>query len=216
MDKNGYIRSFSKALPLPGDKRAQVVKEVRALIREKEEGGEAWTEIVAGLGSPQELAKAYGEQASPEDRRRAAAQRRWSVAAYVLAALALVAALGYWGMPKTYSPGKSGYFSSAELGQKSRQVVEWLEQGDFASLQGLYDERMAAVFNADVWARARGQVLTEEQRLEDFGREAMAEVLQSGKWWGIVELEAAYTGGKTVVYRLSFDVQGRLGGLYLR
>lgn len=129
----------------------------------------------------------------------------------------LVILVGYQILPKSSEIGSSGVFETQTVEKTAKQVVQKLSDGEFDDLQDMAIDSMKSTLTQEVMEQAREQIADGKEwgNFLSIGDVYMAEVKQKGQLFAVTEMSVSYEN-TAVTYRISFDKDMRLAGLYLR
>ena len=88
-------------------------------------------------------------------------------------------------------------------------------KNDYAALQENATEQMKPIFDENYLPNAKNQLSSDWGQLKSFGSIYLTEVSQLGKHFAVGEITVVYEN-ITVTYRLSFDKDMKLAGMYMR
>lgn len=130
--------------------------------------------------------------------------------------LTLLSGLTYWKMPKGIEIEKSKYFNASQVEEAMKRTVEQLDAGEFETLQENAISEMSAFLNYEEWQKAKSMILEESWgERKEFGTVSLAEVAQGNTHYAVGEITVTYEK-VSATYRLTYDQNMRLAGLYVR
>lgn len=218
MKQELYFKKLERALGCAGNKKAGVLEDLRADVGEALSQGETWEQIMARMGTPEELARELNENMGVEG--KAAGKRSaWKIVLGVLGGVALLLLLVgffiYRSLPKSYEMGTSGLFDPEAVQMSAEEIVVLLDAGDFEGLRERSIEKMKPMLTEDKLGAAREESIGELGAFEKFSGYVAAEVKQGGENLAVTEVTAVYEK-RSVIYRISFDENMKLAGIYMR
>lgn len=177
--------------------------------------GESVQEIIADMGSPEEIATDFNENLSQAEKRAFSRGRIIKIIMTVAFVLAILILLLYLTMPKSSDLQKSQYFEADRVEQKMKETIGLVEKEDTAGLQEMATTQMAEVFETQSIAQIKSQIAEEWGAQEGTGKVYLTEIVSGGAHYAVGEVTVNYEK-VTVTYRLSFDTDMKLAGLYVR
>lgn len=138
-----------------------------------------------------------------------------AVAGGVLFLLLLAGFLIYRSLPKSYEMGTSGLFDPETVQASAEEIVELLDAGNYEGLRERSNERMKPMLTEDKLGAAREESIGELGAFEKFSGYVAAEVKQGGENMAVTEVTALYEK-RSVIYRITFDEEMKLAGIYMR
>ncbi len=218
MNQELYFKKLGKALGCAANKKAGVLEDLREDVREALSQGESWEQVMARMGTPEELAGELNENMGVEGK-ASGKSSVWkivlAVAGGVLLLLLLAGVLVYRSLPKSYEMGTSGLFDPKTVQASAEEIVELLDAGEFEALQERSVEKMKPIFTEETIAAVREEALGELGAFEKFAGYLAAEVKQGGEIFAMTEVTALYEE-RSVIYRITFDEDMKLAGIYMR
>ena len=150
-------------------------------------------------------------------RREYTAKKRRIAIGTTIGVVLLVILVGYRILPKSSEIGSSGVFETQTVEKTAKQVVQKLSDGEFDDLQDMAIDSMKSTLTQEVMEQAREQIADGKEwgNFLSIGEVYMAEVKQKGQLFAVTEMSVSYEN-TAVTYRISFDKDMRLAGLYLR
>lgn len=218
MNQELYFRKLKKELRCSRQKKAGVLEDLRADVREAISHGEDWEQVMERMGTPGELAKELNENMGVEGgapMKRNAGKIVLCVLGAIVFLLLLAAFYIYQSLPKSYEMGTTGLFNPEEVEAKAQETVELLDSGDYEALKERAIDQMKPMLTWEELGEARLKSLGELGTFQKFSGYTAAEVKQNGDTFAVVELTVVYEE-RSVIYRISFDEEMKLAGFYMR
>lgn len=213
MNKDQYMSIFKKSLGCHKEKKKLICDELETDILEAMQNGESWSDIQVRLGQPRDLAHEFNENLGVK--KRNSKKKIWISIGVIIVAV-FIAGFFYIKslIPQVDQLGTSGYFEQSEVEKKSLEVVMNLSQKDYQAIYLLSNQALQ-----DVLPKERLEMAFHE--LGDIGEfervtsQNYIEVMQKGEINAVGELVALYSK-RSVTYRISFDKDMKLSGLYMK
>lgn len=190
-------------------------KAASADMQARENQGERLDDIISRMGKAEEIAEGFNENISAEERKRYARNRVLKIVIPISLALFFLGMAGYWLFPKTVDIGKSRYFDKEEVEAAMKETVELLDAEEYAALQENAIPQMQSLLNAETRESMRKALSDEWGERKQFGAVYLVEVIQGNRHLAVGEMTVTYEN-VSVTYRLSYDEDMRLAGIYVR
>lgn len=215
MDEKQYVNAVARKIKCSGKKKKEIKKQLLADIHMRAKQGERLEEIIARMGTAEEIADGFNENISAKDQKRYARNKALKIVMPVVMALVFLALLVYWMLPKSADIGQSRYFNREQVEAAMKETIELLDAGDYAALQENAIPQMQSVLNAETMGGARGALSDDWGERKQFGAVYMVELIQGNRHFAVGEIKVGYenTG---ITYRLTYDEKMRLAGIYMR
>ena len=215
MTKQDYVKQVVKNLNCPQDKKADIEKQLLSDIDIALGEGRQLEEVLAGMGGPGVLAKEFNDNFGTGAGKQGKKGRIFVIVLAVAMAVALLAVLAYWALPKARNMDDSQVFAAYEVDRRSRAVVDAFSQGDYATLEGYYSGDMREAVTKEMLEEAKLTVGDDWGEYHGVGTVYMNEVIQRGKAYAIVQLSASYEN-IGVTFTLTFNSEMELVGFYMK
>lgn len=142
--------------------------------------------------------------------------RRIRMIALIIAAiLAVPLVMAYLFLPRGMEFGNSGIFEESVVKEKMKDVVNKFNQNDYEALQAEAVKEMQSALTKEQMQDARQQIAGDWGDYQSFGQIYMMELRQMGRNYVVGEITVVYEH-VSVTFRLTFDADMRLAGLYIR
>lgn len=215
MNQENYLKEVEKHLNCGKARKKQIRRELEADICTASEQGEEWEETRKRMGEPAELAREFNENMGNTKRKMSRPKKILLICAAVAAVLAVLAAVLFWLLPKTYPISASSIFQEETVASEAEEIVELLNEKDYETLQEKSTDQMKTVMNEEYMEGAKAQVGGDWGEFQRFTSSISVEAVQQGKHFAITELTALYEN-RSVTYQISFDENMELAGIYMR
>ncbi len=218
MNQELYFRKLGKELHCGKKKKAEVLEELRADVGEALSQGETWEQILERMGSPKELAGELNENMGFGGK-ASGGLKVWKVVLIVAGTILLLLLLAgfflYRSLPKSYEIGTTGLFDPEEVQASAQEIVTLFDSGDYEALKEKAIDEMKPMLTEEELGKARLESLGELGEFQKFSGYIAAEVKQGKDTFAVTEVTVLYQE-RSVIYRISFDEEMRLAGLYMR
>lgn len=215
MDARQYVDAAVRKMKCTGKRKKEIKKQLLADIEMRVKQGERPEDIFSQMGTPEEIAHGFNEDISIAEQKRYGRNRVLKIAVPIVAVLFLLGMLGYWIFPKTVDIEQSKYFDRQQVENAMKETVEQLDAEDYTALQESAVEKMKPLFNEQMRSRIRDAFSVEWGERKQFGAVYMVEVVQAGRHMAVGEMTVTYEN-VSITYRLTYDEEMRLAGLYVR
>ncbi|MEG0277003.1 MAG: DUF3887 domain-containing protein [Coprobacillus sp.] len=210
MDK--YIKNVYKALGCSKDEKERIIKDLKSDIMIALENGEKIEDIKIRLGTPQEYAKEFNDNLG------VVKKSHYKIIIGLLVAVILVIACyfgyRYLSTPKTIPISESKIFDEEKVMSSSKQIIELVNQKNYQEVKSLCSDILKPAFNGEGFEDALKQLgdLGEYQKISEY---QFVEYKDKGQTVAVGDIVTLYQK-RTVIYRLTFDKDMKLDGIYLR
>lgn len=215
MDAQKYVKAIARKIKCSGKKKKEIKKQLMTDIQMRIKQGEQLEEIISQMGTVREIAEGFNENISEEEQKRFVRNRVLKIVVPVITVLILLVMLVYWMLPKSFDIAKSKYFNEEQVEAAMKETIELLDAGDYAALQERADSQMRSVLNDETMEQARGLLSDDWGERQQFGAAYMAELVQGNKHFAVGEITVTYEN-VSATYRLTYDEEMRLSGIYVR
>ncbi len=215
MDEKRYVNAVARKLKCGGKRKREIKRQLLADMQARENQGERLDDIISRMGKAEEIAEGFNENISAEERKRYARNRVLKIVIPISLALFFLGMAGYWLFPKTVDIGKSRYFDKEEVEAAMKETVELLDAEEYAALQENAIPQMQSLLNAETRESMRKALSDEWGERKQFGAVYLVEVIQGNRHLAVGEMTVTYEN-VSVTYRLSYDEDMRLAGIYVR
>lgn len=215
MNAEQYAKQVIKRIKCDGKKKKEIERQLLTDINLRLEQGEKLEQIIAQMGTAPEIAQGFNENISSEDRKKYRRNKALKIIIPVAAVLVLLAVFIYWMMPKGKDIEQSKYFDKDRVEAAMKETIEQMDAGEFDSLQENAIPQMKAFLNEEEMGKVKGKMSDDWGERQQFGTVYTAELVQGNKHLAVGEITVSYEN-ITVTYRLTYDEDMRLAGLYVR
>lgn len=215
MNADQYVNNVARKIKCDGKKKKEIKRQLLTDINMRIARGEALEQIIAQMGAASEIAEGFNENISAEEKKKYRRNKVLKIVIPIAAVLVLLAVFIYWMLPKGMDIEQSKYFDKAQVEAAMKETIERMDAGEFESLQENAIPQMKAFLNEEELAKVRGQMSDNWGERRQFGVVYVAEVAQGDKHFAVGEITVSYDN-ITVTYRLTYDEDMRLAGLYVR
>lgn len=215
MNAEQYVKEVAKRIKCDGKKKKEIKRQLLTDINMRMERGETLEGIIAQMGDASEIAGDFNENISAEERRKYRRKKVLIIVIPIGVLLVLMAVFFYWLLPKGKDIEQSKYFDKAEVEAAMKETIEQMDAGEFDFLQENAIPQMKAFLNEEDLGKVKEEMSDDWGERQQFGAVYVAELVQGNKHFAVGEITVSYDN-ITVTYRLTYDEDMRLAGLYVR
>ncbi len=209
------MNAVARKLKCGGKRKREIKRQLLADIQSRETQGERLEDIISRMGKAEEIADGFNENISRDEQRRYAGNRVLKIVIPIVLVLLFLAMAVYWMFPKTADIEKSRYFDKEEVEATMKETVGLLDAEAYDALQQNAIPQMQSLLNAETRESMRKTLSDDWGERKQFGAVYMVEVIQANKHLAVGEMTVTYEN-VSVTYRLSYDEDMRLAGIYVR
>lgn len=215
MNEKQYVNAIAKKIKCTGKRKKEIKKQLLTDIEMRINQGERLEDILSQMGTSEEIAAGFNEDISIREQKRYGRNKVLKIVIPIMAAVLLLGVFGYWIFPKTADIGQSAYFDRQQVEAAMKETVELLDAEEYTALQESAIPKMKPFLNAEKMTEIKAVLSDDWGEREQFGTVYMAELIQAGKHMAVGEMTVTYEN-VSVTYRLTYDEEMRLAGLYVR
>lgn len=215
MDERQYVNAIARRIKCNGKKKKEIKRQLLADITMRTEQGEDFQEIISQMGTAKEIADGFNENISEKEIKQYKRNRVIKIALSVIAVIIILALILYWMLPKSFSIEQSKYFDKVQVEDAMRTTIELLDMQDYATIQENAIPQMQSVLNQETMENVRKQITEDWGQRESFGVLYTMELVQGNEHFAVGEVTVSYENA-TVTYRLTYDREMQLAGLFIR
>lgn len=217
MQQEEYIKAVIRRLECSARKKTDIKKELTSDIQTAIANGESWDEIQARMGAPEQLAKDFNDNLTPEEIRNNKKKKGLVTAGIIIGILVVLGAGIVWMLPKSYELEKSGTFTEEAVLKQTDMIIASLDQEDYTALEGYANDKMKGFFrqNPNVMADAKATLGGELGANQGYTSWYVAELRQSGQRYAMVQVVVQYEN-RSVTYTITYDKEMKLSGIYMK
>lgn len=215
MNEKQYVTAIAKKIKCTGKRKKEIKKQLLTDIEMRIRQGERLEEVISQMGTAEEIAAGFNEDISIGEQKRYGRNKVLKIVIPIVAAVLLLGVFGYWIFPKTADIGQSAYFDRQQVEAAMKESIELLDTEDYTALQEGATPKMRPFLNAEKMTEIKAVLSGGWGQREQFGTVYMAELIQAGRHFAVGEVTVIYEN-ISVTYRLTYDEDMRLAGLYVR
>lgn len=215
MTATRYVKAIVRKIKCGSKKKKEIEKQLLQDIDMRVQQGEKLEDIISQMGTVREIADSFNENISPKEQKRYTRNKILKIVIPIVAILAILAYLVYWLLPKGIAIEDSRRFDKTQVENAMKETVELLDAGDYVSLQRNATEQMKDILNAEILESAKRQISDNWGERLQFGNIYIAELTQMNSHYVVGEITVTYDN-VSVIYRLTYNEDMQLTGLYMR
>lgn len=215
MNANQYVNAVIKKIKCNGRKKEEIKRQLLTDINMRMQQGEQLEEIISGMGSVQEIADGFNESISPTEQRKYRRNKALKIVIPVAVVFVLLSVLVYWMFPKGRDIEQSKYFDKAQVETAMKETVTLLDEGASDELQENAIPQMQKFLDETGIKKIKATMSEDWGERQQFGAVYLAEVVQGNQHLAVGEITVTYEN-ISVIYRLTYDQDMKLAGLYVR
>lgn len=215
MDEKSYVNAVARKLKCDGKRKREIKKQLLADIQARENQGERLEEIISRMGKAGEIADGFNENISLKEQRRYAGNKVLKIVIPIVLAVIFIGMAVFFMLPKTVDIEKSRIFDKEEVEAVMKETVELLDAEDYDALQKNATSGMQPLLNAETRENMRRTLSGDWGERRQFGAVYIVELIQGNRHFAVGEMTVTYEN-VSVTYRLTYDADMRLAGIYVR
>ena len=215
MNADRYVNNVAKKIKCDGKKKKEIKLQLLTDINMRIERGEALEQIIAQMGAASEIVEGFNENISEEEKKKYRRNKVLKIVIPIASVLVLLAVFIYWMLPKGRDIEQSKYFNKAGVEAAMKETIELIDAGEFEALQEKAIPQMQTFLNEEEIDKVKGGMSDDWGERRQYGVVYAVEIVQGNKRFAVGEITVTYDN-ITVTYRLTYDKDMRLAGLYVR
>lgn len=215
MDEKRYVNAVARKLKCGGKRKREIKRQLLADIQARENQGERLEEIISRMGKAEEIADGFNENISAEEQRRYAKNKVLKIVIPIVLAVIFIGMAGFFMVPRTVDIEKSTVFDKEKVEAAMKETVELMDAEEYAALQENAISRMQPLLNAEMRENMRRTLSDDWGERRQFGAVYLVELIQGNSHFAVGEMTVTYEN-VSVTYRLTYDEDMRLAGIYVR
>ncbi len=215
MNVKKYVNAIAGKIKCDGKKKKEIKKQLLMDIHMRMKQGEPLEEIILQMGTAEEIADGFNENISLEEQKRYVRNKVLKIAVPAIVIFFVLISFVYWMFPKHFDMEQSRYFNKEQVENAMKETIELLDAGDYIALQERVTPQMQTLLNAETMDAAKGVLSDDWGERKMFGAVYMVELIQGNRHSAIGEITVTYEN-VSATYRLTYDEDMRLAGIYIR
>ena len=215
MDAKKYVNAIAKKIKCDEKKKKEIKKQLLLDIHMRMKQGERLEEIISQMGTVKEIADSFNENISLKEQKRYARNKVMKIVIPIIVMLVFLIGFVCWMFPKNFDIEQSKYFSKEQVETAMKETIELLDAGDYTALREKVTPQMQTLLNAETIDNVKGTLSDDWGERKLFGTVYLVELVQGNKHFAIGEITVTYEN-VSATYRLTYDEDMRLSGIYMR
>ena len=215
MDAKKYVNAIARKIKCNGKKKKEIKKQLLLDIDMRMKQGEQLEDIISQMGTVKEIADSFNENISLEEQKRYVRNKVMKIVIPIIVLLAFLMLFVYWIFPKSFDIEQSKYFTKEQVETAMKETIELLDAGDYIALREKAVPQMQTLLNAETMDDVKGMLSDDWGERKLFGTVYMVELVQGNRHFAIGEITVTYEN-VSATYRLTYDEDMRLSGIYVR
>lgn len=215
MNEKRYVKTVARKIRCDGRRKKEIERQLLTDIQMREKQGERLEEIIARMGSAEEIADGFNENISAQEQKRYDRNRVLKIVVPVVLSVLCLGLFVYWLFPKSADIEQSKYFDKDRVEAAMKETIELLDAEDYAALQENATPQMQPLLNGETRADMRSTLSDDWGERKQFGAVYMVELIQGNRHLAVGEMTVTYEN-VSVTYRLTYDENMRFAGIYVR
>jgi len=215
MDANKYVNAIARKIKCSGKKKKEIKMQLLADMQMRIKQGERLEDIISQMGTIKEISDGFNETISMEEQKRYHRNKVLKIVIPVILAFILLILFVYWMFPKSVAIEQSKYFSKEQIEEAMKETIALLDEEDYTALQENAIPQMQAFLNAESMEDVKKMMSDDWGERKQFGTIYMVELVQGNSHLAVGEITVTYEN-VSVTYRLTYDKDMRLAGIYIR
>lgn len=215
MDAKKYVNAIARKIKCNGKKKKEIKKQLLLDIDMRMKQGERLEEIISQMGTVKEIADSFNENISLKEQKQYVRNKVMKIIIPIIVMLVFLILFVYWIFPKSYDIEQSKYFNKEQVETAMKETIELLDAGDYTALRERVTPKMQTLLNAETMDDVKGMLSDDWGERKLFGAVYMVELIQGNRHFAIGEITVTYEN-VSATYRLTYDEDMRLSGIYMR
>ena len=211
MTKERYVRYIVKKIEGSRLTKKTAKEKILGEVTEAMEQGESLIDVIARMGSDEEVAKRWNDTLSEDERKQYKKCRLLKRIGILLGVLLLVCIACVWIFPRYYEIDLGGRYDKQEVEKQVKYVVEQLDEEAYDALRQIATASMKKVLNSRMIETAKEEQTGRKEwgAFVQYGKLHMSQMHYRGKFYAVTQLTVEYEK-LSVVYAIAFDEQMKL------
>lgn len=215
MTAEKYVNCIVRKIRCGSKRKREIRKQLLADIRMQTEQGARLEDVIRQMGAVDEIAESFNENISKAERRRYLTGKCLRIILPIVLILGVLMGAGYWFIPRTADISQSNCFEQEAVERKMQETITLFNAGDYEALRAEAIPQMQPHLNEEEMGSAREQTAADWGEFQRFGTVYMQELIQGNNHYVVGEITATYEN-VSVIFRLMYDENMKLAGLYMR
>lgn len=215
MTKKKYLNKVLRGIKCSRKTKKDIQKQLETDIDERLNEGESLENILEQMGTYKEVSESFNENMSDAEKKAHKRNVTLGILGFIIGFIIIVAFAVNAMIPKTLDIEDSVYFDETQVEEQVVECIELFETADTQELQILSTDNMQSYFTQETITDTKSQLSDDWGTQNSIGTIYMSELVQAKQHYAVTEVTVAYEN-ITVTYRLTFDIEMKLAGIYIR
>ncbi len=215
MTKKKYLNKVLRGIKCSRKTKKDIRKQLETDIDERLNEGESLENILEQMGTYKEVAESFNENMSDAVKKAHKRNIMLGILSFIIGFIIIVAIAVNAMIPKTFDIEDSVYFDEMQVEEQVVECIELFELEDTQELQIQSTDNMQSYFTQETITDIKSQLSDDWGTQTSIGTIYMSEIVQAKQYYAVTEVTVAYEN-ITVTYRLTFDTDMKLAGIYIR
>jgi len=215
VDAEKYVKAIVAKIKCNGKKKKEIKKQLLADIQMRIRQGERLEEIIAQMGTVKEISDSFNETISVKEQKRYRRNRVLKIVIPITAAVLIPILFFCWMFPRSIDIERSQYFDREQVENAMKETIVLLDDEDYEALRKNAVSQMQSTLSAEVMDGVKGILSDDWGERKQFGVAYIVELVQGNRHFAVGEITVTYEC-VSVTYRLTYDKDMRLAGIYIR
>lgn len=215
MTAEKYAASIVKRVKCGREKRKEIKQQLLSDITAATEQGNTIEEVIKQMGDTRELAKEFNDSLPKTEYHKYIKSKIIKIAVPILIVLITLITLLYHMIPRTSSIEDSRIFNKETVEAKMKETIQLLDQANSDALRANAISQMRPYLSKKAITEIKNTISKDWGERVSFETIYMTELTQMGKDFAVGEITVIYEN-VTATYRLTYDKDMKLAGLYVR
>lgn len=204
-----YINKIIRKLKCSKKRREEIKRQLLSEMEESSRDG------MQNPENPAEIAAAFNESFSEEEKKVYKKEKWIKIAALILLIIIVAAGIIWWMLPKQNWLKDSKIFEEDKVAAQAELVVEYFDADDYEALKVISDDNMKTFFDTQDLKSDKTLIAENWGEQESIGNVYMLEMTQRGRKSAVVQMHVQYEN-VTVMYTIFFNRDMELEGLWMQ
>ena len=215
MTAETYVNDIIGRIKCSGKRRKEIKQELLSDIQARSEDGLSLEEIFDQIGRPSEVADNFNDNMPESEKKKYSFARTMTLLIPIFVFLFILIGGIIYVIPHQKDIAESKYFDAQTIESRLHEDITYLNNGDYESLRKGATAAMNNVLKEGLMEDIQTKSGSDWGAFVSFGSVEAAEVSQSGIHYAVAEIKATYEN-ISVTYRITYDTNMKLAGLYVR
>ncbi|RKI41340.1 DUF3887 domain-containing protein [bacterium D16-51] len=215
MTAEKYAASVAKRVKCSRAKRQEIRQQLLSDFTAAKEQGSTEEEIISQMGDITELAKEFNDTLPKSEHQKYLRDKIIRIAIPVVSVFLVLAFFLYQMIPRTADIEDSRIFQKAKVEAKMKETIKLFNDGDSDALCADTIPQMLPYLSDKAIKKTKAQFTDDWGECLSFGTAYITELIQMRKHLAVGEITVTYEN-ISVTYRLTYDRDMKLAGIYIR